>query len=52
MMVDLYRSFADAIADQTMFDWHRMLLSGDRSIQVIGGYRMRRSNASRLGTDP
>ena len=24
-----------------MFDWHRMLLSGDTSIQVIGGYRTR-----------
>src|SRR5229473_2609865 len=24
---------------ETMFDWHRMLLSGDTSIQVIGGYR-------------
>src|SRR5712671_2049696 len=41
MMVDLYRSFADALADKTMFDWHRMLLSGDTSIQVIGGYRTR-----------
>lgn len=39
MMLDLYRNFADALADQTMFDWHRMLLSGDRSIRVIGGYR-------------
>src|SRR5216683_4201295 len=39
MMVDLYRSFADAIADKTMFDWHRMLLSGDLSILVMGGYR-------------
>jgi Fic family protein len=39
MMVDLYRNFADALGDKTMFDWHRMLLSGDRSIQVIGGYR-------------
>jgi Fic family protein len=39
MVVDLYRSFADALADKTMFDWHRMLLSGDTSIQVIGGYR-------------
>src|SRR5216684_2684949 len=39
MMVDLYRSFADALTDKTMFDWHRMLLSGDTSIQVIGGYR-------------
>src|SRR6266700_5408722 len=41
MMVDLYRSFAGALTDKTMFDWHRMLLSGDRSIQVIGGYRTR-----------
>src|SRR5712671_1883871 len=41
MMVDLYRSFADALTDKTMFDWHRMLLSGDTSIQVIGGYRTR-----------
>jgi Fic family protein len=24
---------------KTMFDWHRMLLSGDTSIRVIGGYR-------------
>jgi Fic family protein len=39
MMVHLYRSFANALADKTMFDWHRMLLSGDRSIRVIGGYR-------------
>jgi Fic family protein len=39
MMVDLYRNFADALGDKTMFDWHRMLLNGDRSIQVIGGYR-------------
>jgi len=39
MMVDLYRNFADALTDKTMFDWHRMLLSGDRSIRVIGGYR-------------
>jgi Fic family protein len=39
MMVDLYRGFADALSDHTMFDWHRMLLSGDRSIRVIGGYR-------------
>jgi Fic family protein len=39
MMVDLYRSFADALSEKTMFDWHRMLLSGDTSIRVLGGYR-------------
>jgi len=39
MMVDLYRSFADALTDKTIFDWHRMVLSGIGSIQVVGGYR-------------
>jgi Fic family protein len=39
MMVDLYRSFASPLTDKTMFDWHGMLLSGDKSIEVIGGYR-------------
>ena len=39
MMVDLYRSFADALTDKTMCDWHSMLLSGDTSIKVVGGYR-------------
>jgi Fic family protein len=39
MMVDLYRHFAAPLSDQTMFDWHAMLLGGDRSIKVIRGYR-------------
>jgi len=39
MMVDLYRNFATALTDTTMFDWHKMLLSGDKEIKVIGGYR-------------
>jgi Fic family protein len=39
MMVDLYRNFATALADKTMLDWHAMLLAGDTSIKVIGGYR-------------
>src|ERR1700738_1697159 len=38
MMVDLYRGFATALTHKTMFDWHTMLLSGDDSIKVIGGY--------------
>jgi Fic family protein len=41
MMVDLYRGFAAPLADETMFGWHRMLMSGDKSIQVVGGYRTR-----------
>jgi Fic family protein len=39
MMVDLYRTFAAPRADETLFDWHGMLLSGDTSIRVVGGYR-------------
>jgi Fic family protein len=39
MMVDLYQDFAASLSDQTMFDWHTMLLGGDRSIKVVGGYR-------------
>jgi Fic family protein len=39
MMVDLYQNFATPLSDKTMFDWHSMLLSGNASIRVIGGYR-------------
>jgi len=51
MMVDLYRSFASTLTDKTMFDWHRMLLSDDTSIQVIGGYR-RRADAMQVVSGP
>ena len=39
MMVDLYRGFATPLTDKTMFDWQTMLLSGNNSIKVVGGYR-------------
>lgn len=39
MMAGLYRDFAAPLTDQTMFDWHALLLAGDRSIKVIGSYR-------------
>jgi Fic family protein len=39
MMMDLYRSYATPLSDRTMLDWHSMLLSGDKSIEAIGGYR-------------
>jgi Fic family protein len=39
MMVDLYRHFAEPLTHQAMFGWHRMLMSGDRSIKTIGAYR-------------
>ena len=37
--MDLYRNYATPLTDETMFAWHRMLMSGDRAIKVIGGYR-------------
>lgn len=39
MMADLYDRFADPLTDQVLFAWHSMLLSGDRSIRMVGGYR-------------
>lgn len=39
MMVDLYRNFGKTLDDATMFAWHKMLLSDDKKISVIGGYR-------------
>src|SRR5262252_1845196 len=39
MMLDLYRNYPDPLSDQTMFEWHKMLLAGDKDIKVIGGYR-------------
>jgi Fic family protein len=39
MMVDLYQNFAAPLDDETLFAWHRMLMSGSKTIEVIGGYR-------------
>jgi Fic family protein len=39
VMVDLYNSFADPLTHEGMFAWHEMIMSGQRRIQVIGGYR-------------
>jgi Fic family protein len=39
MMVSLYRSFAEPLTHETMFGWHAMLMSGQRGLRVIGGYR-------------
>lgn len=51
MMVSLYQNFADPLEDKTMFDWHAMLLSGARDINVIGGYRTR-SDAMQIVSGP
>lgn len=39
MMVNLYQTFAAPLAHATMFAWHKMLMSSDRGIRVVGGYR-------------
>ncbi len=39
LMADLYRRYADPLDDQTLHDWHRMLMADDRRISEIGAYR-------------
>ena len=39
MMVDLYRSFAKPLADESLFGWHRMLTRGRRDLKDVGRYR-------------
>src|SRR6202007_2650080 len=41
MMVDLYKRFAEPLTHQTMFDWHKMIMSGGERIDVVGAYRTR-----------
>ncbi|MBV8754836.1 MAG: Fic family protein [Hyphomicrobiales bacterium] len=39
MMADLYRNSGDALSHDTMFMWHRMLMSGEGRVQTLGSYR-------------
>lgn len=39
MMADLYKGFAAPLNHRTMFDWHKMVMSGTRNIAVVGSYR-------------
>jgi Fic family protein len=39
LMVSLYDGFAAPLDEETLFAWHSMLMSGNTSIQSIGGYR-------------
>ncbi len=39
MMVDLYRTFSAPVSEETLFGWHRMLMSGRRDIKDVGCYR-------------
>ena len=39
MMVDVYLHFADRLNHRTLHSWHKMVMSGHRDIDVVGGYR-------------
>jgi Fic family protein len=39
MMVNLYETFAAPLTHETMFEWHKMVMSGEQRIEVVGGYR-------------
>ena len=39
MMVDLYRSFAEPLSEESLFAWHRMLVKGRGDLRDIGRYR-------------
>jgi Fic family protein len=39
MMVNLYETFAAPLTHETLFEWHRMLMGGERRVDVVGAYR-------------
>ena len=39
MMVDVYSTCAEPLTHETLFRWHKMLLSHDRRLDTIGAYR-------------
>lgn len=39
MMADLYGSYAAPLIHETLFRWHRMLMSGNRHLETVGAYR-------------
>jgi Fic family protein len=39
MMIDLYRTFSGPLTRETLFEWHRMLMSGRRELTDVGRYR-------------
>lgn len=39
LMADLWRKFAEPLTDQTLFDWHAMLMVGRRDLTAVGSYR-------------
>lgn len=39
MMVDVYSQFDGALTDETLFRWHRMVMSHATRLETVGGYR-------------
>lgn len=39
LMVEVYSGFAEPLTHEVLFRWHRMLLSHDRRLETVGGYR-------------
>lgn len=39
LMVSCFNSFGEALNDDTMFKWHRLICAGRTDLDVIGGYR-------------
>lgn len=39
MMIDLYKTFSAPLTSESLFKWHRMLMSGRRDLVDVGRYR-------------
>lgn len=39
MMIDVYESWAVPLAHETLHRWHGMLMTGNRHVATVGGYR-------------
>lgn len=39
MMVDVYRTFAEPLSEETIFNWHRMVMAGRHDVGDVGRYR-------------
>lgn len=39
MMVSLYQTFAEPLDAGQLFEWHKMVMAGERHIEAIGDYR-------------
>jgi Fic family protein len=51
MMVSVYRSFAEPLSEEMLFDWHWMVTNGRRDLKDIGRYR-RDAEATQVVSGP